>query len=88
MEEKIPSLSLMVAKDTDKIEMAWIPGSDGKTPVDQIQYRIYLSTTENFTPGPSNLKNGYQRQSNRDCGAYQRYPLLWQGGGRLCLIIQ
>ena len=56
MEENIPSLSLMVAKDTDKIEMAWIPGSDGKTPVDKVQYGIYLSTTENFTPGPSNLK--------------------------------
>lgn len=56
MEEKTPSLSLMVAKDIDKIEIAWIPGSDGKTPVNQIQYQIYLSTTENFTPGPSNLK--------------------------------
>ena len=56
MEEKIPSLALMVAKDTDKIEMAWVPGSDGATPVDQIQYKIYLSTSENFTPGSATLK--------------------------------
>jgi len=56
MEEKNPALSLMVAKDTDKIEIAWIPGSDGKTPVDQIQYQLYLSSTDNFIPGPSTLK--------------------------------
>lgn len=56
MQEKIPSLALMVAKDTDKIEMAWVPGSDGITPVGQIKYRIYLSTSENFTPDPATLK--------------------------------
>lgn len=56
MEEKIPSLALMVAKDTDKIEIAWIPGSDGKTPVNLIHYEIYLSLTENFTLGPATLK--------------------------------
>ncbi len=56
MKEKTPSLALMVSKDTDKIEMAWVPGSDGITPVNQIQYSIYLSTSENFTPGPANLK--------------------------------
>ncbi len=56
LQNKMPSLALMVAKDTDKIEMAWIPGSDGQTPADQIRYKIYLSLAENFTPGPSNLK--------------------------------
>lgn len=66
MEEKTPSLSLMVAKDTDKIEIAWIPGSDGKTPVAQIQYRIYLSTTENFIPGPSNLKKTVSNTSQAE----------------------
>ncbi len=56
MAEKTPSLTLMAAKDTTKIDMAWIPGSDGKTPTNQVQYQIYLSTTAIFTPGPANLK--------------------------------
>jgi hypothetical protein len=56
MEEKIPSLALMVALDTDRLAMAWVPGSDGKTPVKEIRYKIYLSTNENFTPSPANLK--------------------------------
>lgn len=57
MEEKKPSLALMAAKDTDKVEMAWIPDSDGVTPVGQIIYKIYLSTSgENFTPAPATLK--------------------------------
>ncbi|MEA3467797.1 MAG: DUF1566 domain-containing protein [Thermodesulfobacteriota bacterium] len=56
MQEKIPSLALMVAKDTDKIEMAWVPGSDGVTPVDQVEYKIYLSTSEDFTLDASTLK--------------------------------
>ena len=66
MEEKIPSLALMVSKDTDKIEMAWIPGSDGVTPVDQIQYKIYLSTSEIFTPDPSTLKKSVIGTSQTD----------------------
>ncbi len=54
--KKEPSLALMAAKDTDKIEMAWVSGSDGKTPVRWIQYEIHLSTEENFTPDLSTLK--------------------------------
>lgn len=56
MQEKIPSLALMIAKNTDTIEMAWIPGIDSITPVNQIQYNVYLSTSENFTPGPASFK--------------------------------
>lgn len=54
--EKTPSLVLMIAQGTDTIKMAWIPGSDGQTPAEQIQYKIYLSTSQNFTPTPANLK--------------------------------
>jgi hypothetical protein len=56
IDKKIPSLALMAAKDTDKIEIAWVPGSDGKTPVEQIKYEIHLSKTENFTPSAATLK--------------------------------
>ena len=51
-----PSLALMFAKDTDKIEIAWIPSSDGVTAVDQVVYKIYLSTDANFTVTPAALK--------------------------------
>ncbi len=51
-----PSLALMVAKDTDKIEIAWIPSSDGVTPMDQVVYKIHLSTDVNFTTAPATLK--------------------------------
>lgn len=54
--KKEPSLALMAAKGTDKIDLAWMPGSDGKTPVEQIQYEIHLSSTENFTPSSETLK--------------------------------
>ncbi len=40
MEEKIPTLVFMTATGTEKLEMAWTPGSDGVTPNDQIQYNI------------------------------------------------
>lgn len=55
-QEKIPSLALMVSAGTDKIQMAWIPGSDGKTNVKDIKYDIHLSTIEDFTPSPETLK--------------------------------
>ena len=56
MQEKIPSLALMVASGMNSIEMAWIPGSDGLTPVDDIRYDIHLGATEDFTPEASTLK--------------------------------
>ncbi|MCI5166394.1 MAG: hypothetical protein D3903_09915 [Candidatus Electrothrix sp. GM3_4] len=55
-EEKIPSFVMMVAQGTDKVTLAWVPGSDGKTPVDQIQYEIHFSVEENFIPDSSTLK--------------------------------
>lgn len=56
MQEKIPSLSLMVAQGTDKLEMAWIPGNDGLTPTNQVKYEIYLGSSEDFIPGPTTLQ--------------------------------
>ena len=50
-----PSLVLMTAAGTEKIKMAWIPGSDGDTSDDQIQYKIYLGASEQFVPSDSTL---------------------------------
>ncbi|MDH3329267.1 MAG: DUF1566 domain-containing protein [Desulfobulbaceae bacterium] len=55
MEKKIPSLVLMTATDTDRILMAWIPGSDGRTAENKIHYDIHLSTLEDFSPSSSTL---------------------------------
>ncbi len=54
--DKTPTLSQMVTQDTDKIEISWVPGSDGVTPEEDIQYNIYLSTNQYFTPGPDTLQ--------------------------------
>ncbi len=56
VQEKIPSLSLVVSQGLDTLHLAWIPGNDGVTPENLVQYDIYLSTTETFTPEPSSLK--------------------------------
>lgn len=50
------SLVLMVATGMDKVEMAWIPGSDRNTPEEAVKYDIHLSTTEDFIPDASTLK--------------------------------
>ena len=50
-----PTLVLMVATDTDKVQMAWIPGDDGRTRPDDIVYEIHLGEVENFTPSQSTL---------------------------------
>lgn len=50
-----PILAMMVATDTDRLEMAWTPGTDGETPPDQVKYDIYLGTSESFIPDASTL---------------------------------
>jgi hypothetical protein len=46
----------MAATGMHKVEMAWIPGSDGNTPEEAVKYDIHLSTTEDFIPDASTLK--------------------------------
>ncbi len=77
MQKKIPSLALMVAQGTEKIEMAWIPGSDGATPVNEIQYKIHLATTENFTPDPSNLQKTVTGTSQAEVTGLQTDTLYY-----------
>ncbi len=77
IQEKIPSLALMVAQGTDKIEMAWIPGSDGKTPVSDIQYKIHLATTDNFNPDPSNLQKTVTDTSQTQVTGFQNDTLYY-----------
>lgn len=51
-----PKLTFMTASGLDQVVMAWTPGTDGKTPASEVQYRIHLSTSKNFTPNSDNLK--------------------------------
>ncbi|MCI5209087.1 MAG: DUF4382 domain-containing protein, partial [Candidatus Electrothrix sp. ATG2] len=55
-EKKTPYLAMMVAQGTDKVKLAWVSGSDGKTAAQQVQYEIHLSIDENFIPDTSTLK--------------------------------
>ncbi len=50
-----PALTLMVATDTNAMSLAWLPGSDGITPVAEIVYEIHLSTQEQFSPSSATL---------------------------------
>ena len=55
-QKKAPFLALMTASGTQEVRMAWIPGTDGATPEDEVRYKIYLSESESFTPGAATLK--------------------------------
>jgi len=44
-------LSLLIANDTDKVTIAWLPSPDDRTAAAAIKYRAHASTTANFIPG-------------------------------------
>ena len=51
-----PEIKLISGKGTDRVDIAWLNGSDGKTPLEKVVHEIHLSETEKFTPGADTLK--------------------------------
>ena len=58
--------ALLVSTDTNEIRAAWIAATDNIDSADEITYKIYASTIDNFVPDSATLINSYVGQSSAD----------------------
>jgi len=51
-----PGLTLTAVTDETELTLAWTPAVDDLTPARDIRYRLHISTTPEFDPGPGTLQ--------------------------------
>jgi hypothetical protein len=56
--------ALVVAGDADEVTAAWMPAVDNVTPADDIQYELYVDTSETFNPNSANLYATYTGETS------------------------
>ncbi len=56
----VKSFVFFVSGEPTEATLAWLPAVDNATPAYKIQYRLYASALEFFTPDASTLKGSYQ----------------------------